>query len=228
MTAGLNPVPNVRETQLEDPLAYLPCSSILERRKGQVIYNEDQASTGIYLVLQGKVKVSHHLDGGRQVVIDIYHEDDFFGESGFLNLNRRGEEALALETSRLMAWTTAEIEDDSMRRPRLGVALLQLLAQRSIEFAKRIDSFSSDKIEQRLARALVRFRPGIGGLPPRAAIPCTYTYWIGRTVYWPSRRPARENGPRKVGLVEARCPSRSSATASRSYYPPTATVPTES
>ena len=141
MTAGLNPVPNVRETQLEDPLAYLPCSSILERRKGQVIYNEDQASTGIYLVLQGKVKVSHHLDGGRQVVIDIYHEDDFFGESGFLNLNRRGEEALALETSRLMAWTTAEIEDVIMRRPRLGVALLQLLAQRSIEFAKRIDSF---------------------------------------------------------------------------------------
>jgi len=162
MTAGLNPVPNVRETQLEDPLAYLPCSSILERRKGQVIYNEDQASTGIYLVLQGKVKVSHHLDGGRQVVIDIYHEDDFFGESGFLNLNRRGEEALALETSRLMAWTTAEIEDVIMRRPRLGVALLQLLAQRSIEFAKRIDSFSSDKIEQRLARALVRFSERLG------------------------------------------------------------------
>jgi hypothetical protein len=26
---------------LEDPLAYLPCSSIVEYKKGQMIYNQD-------------------------------------------------------------------------------------------------------------------------------------------------------------------------------------------
>ena len=40
---------------LEDPLAHLPCSSIVEYRKGQMIYNHDQPSTSIYLVIDGKV-----------------------------------------------------------------------------------------------------------------------------------------------------------------------------
>ena len=43
---------------LEDPLAHLPCSTIVEYRKGQMIYNQDQPSTSIYLVIDGKVKVS--------------------------------------------------------------------------------------------------------------------------------------------------------------------------
>jgi CRP/FNR family cyclic AMP-dependent transcriptional regulator len=43
---------------LEDPLAHLPCSTIVEYRKGQMIYNQDQPSTSIYLVIEGKVKPS--------------------------------------------------------------------------------------------------------------------------------------------------------------------------
>ena len=43
---------------LEDPLAHLPCSSIVEYRKGQMIYNQDQPSTNIYLIIEGRIKVS--------------------------------------------------------------------------------------------------------------------------------------------------------------------------
>ena len=68
---------------LEDPLAHLPCSSIVEYRKGQMIYNQDQPSTSIYLVIDGKVKVCRLADDGRQVVVDLYQPDEFFGESAF-------------------------------------------------------------------------------------------------------------------------------------------------
>jgi tetratricopeptide (TPR) repeat protein len=44
-----------------------------------------------------------------------------------------------------------------MRRPRLAVALLQILVQRSIDFVQRIESFSVDNIARRLARTLIRF-----------------------------------------------------------------------
>jgi hypothetical protein len=37
----------VPQKQLEDPLAHLPCSSILEYRTGQIIYSQDQPSTQI-------------------------------------------------------------------------------------------------------------------------------------------------------------------------------------
>jgi len=147
---------------LEDPLAHLPCSSILEYTKGQVIYNQDQPSGSIYLVIAGKVKVSRLSEDGHQVVVDIYQADEFFGESAMLNTNHRVEQAVALENSRLMAWSAAEIEDMVMKRPKLAVALLQILVQRSVEFGHRLESFSVDNISRRLARSLIRFSDRLG------------------------------------------------------------------
>ncbi len=147
---------------LEDPLAHLPCSTILEYKKGQTIYDQDQPSSSIYLVIGGKVKVCRVADDGRQVVVDIYQSDEFFGESAFLGNLNRAELAVALESTKLMTWTTAEIEDISMRRPKLAVALLQLLVQRSVAFAERIESFSVDNIARRLARTLIRFSDRLG------------------------------------------------------------------
>jgi CRP/FNR family transcriptional regulator len=142
---------------LEDPLAFLSCSIIAEYKKGQLIYDQDQPSTSIYLVIEGKVKVSRMKDDGRQVVVDIYQPDEFFGESALLNLPHRSEQAVALDNTRLMGWSAAEIEDMVAKRPRLAVALLQILTKRSIDFTDRIESFSADNIARRLARSLIRF-----------------------------------------------------------------------
>ena len=43
MASSPSALPN--QKPLEDPLAHLPCSSIVEYRKGQMIYNQDQPST---------------------------------------------------------------------------------------------------------------------------------------------------------------------------------------
>jgi CRP/FNR family transcriptional regulator, cyclic AMP receptor protein len=147
---------------LEDPLAHLPCSSIVEYRKGQTIYDQNQASNAIYLVIEGKVKVSRLADDGHQVVVDIYQPDEFFGESAFLNLPHRSEQASALEDTKLMTWTALEIEDIVMKRPRLAVALMQILVQRTMDFTHRIESFSVDNIARRLARSLIRFSERLG------------------------------------------------------------------
>ena len=48
------------------------------------------------------------------------------------------------------------------RRPRLAIALLQILVQRSMEFGHRIESFSVDNIARRLARTLIRFSERLG------------------------------------------------------------------
>ena len=155
---------------LEDPLAHLPCSTIMEYRKGQIVYSQDQPSTTLYLVIDGKVKVSRVADDGHQVVVDIYQADEFFGESAFLNLPHRCEQATALENTKLMTWTTAEIEDIASKRPRLAVALLQILVQRTVDFTQRIESFSLDNIARRLARSLIRFSERLGKEEPDGAV----------------------------------------------------------
>ena len=156
--APILPQPRV----LEDPLAHLPCSTILEYKKGQTIYDHDQPSSSVYLVIGGKVKVCRITDDGRQVVVDIYQADEFFGESAFLGNGQRAEMAMALENVKVMTWTTADIEEISMKRPKLAIAMMQLLVQRSVDFAFRIESFSVDNIARRLARTLIRFSERLG------------------------------------------------------------------
>jgi CRP-like cAMP-binding protein len=152
------------QRDLEDPLAHLPCSTILAFKKGQIVYDQDQPSNNLYLVIAGKVKVSRLAEDGRQVVVDLYQPDEFFGESAFLSLSRRSEIAVALETVKVMTWTTADIEDILMRRPKLAIALMQLLVQRSMDFGQRIESFSVDNIARRLARTLIRFSERLGSM----------------------------------------------------------------
>jgi CRP/FNR family transcriptional regulator, cyclic AMP receptor protein len=161
-STGALPVTVPQQRSLEDPLAHLPCSTIQEYKKSQVIYDQDQPSSSIYLVIGGKVKVCRIAEDGRQVVVDIYQADEFFGESAFLGNVNRAEIAVALEGTKVMTWTTAEIEDISLKRPKLAIAMMQLLVQRSVDFAQRIESFSVDNIARRLSRTLIRFSERLG------------------------------------------------------------------
>jgi len=149
--------------QLEDPLAHLPCSTVVQYKKGQIIYSEHQPATDIYLVLDGKVKVTRLADNGRRTLVDVYKTDEFFGEAA-MNLPRRNEQATALTSAKVMVWSSAEIEDVMVKRPRLGVALMQILVRRGIELEHRIDGFSVDNIKRRLARSLIRFAGRMGTL----------------------------------------------------------------
>ena len=159
-----SPSATAPQKSLEDPLAHLPRSSVQEYRKKQVIYGPDHPSAGIYLVIGGKVKISRLADDGYQVIVAIYRKDEFFGESALLNLSHRSEQAIALDDTRVMTWTAAEIEDIVVKRPRLAVALLQMLARRTLDFTDRVESFSHDNIARRLVRSLIGLSERLGSL----------------------------------------------------------------
>lgn len=146
----------------EDPLAYLPCSTIVSFRRGAVIYTQDQPASQFYLVISGKVKISRVSDDGKPMLVDIYRPDEFFGEGIFLDLPQRGEQATAVEDTRVMVWGGAQLEEIMVKRPRLAVAMVQVLGQRSLGFLQRVESFSGEDIGQRLSRALIRFADRMG------------------------------------------------------------------
>jgi CRP/FNR family cyclic AMP-dependent transcriptional regulator len=147
---------------LEDVLAHLPVSSTINCRKGQVIYSPQSPSKSIYLVSVGKVGISRIAEDGREILLEIVRPDELFGESAFLDVSPRSEQATALENTMLMSWAASHLEDLVMQRPRLAVALLQIFAQRNAEFTHRIESLSTDNIERRLARSLIRFSERLG------------------------------------------------------------------
>src|SRR4029078_6119689 len=69
---------------------------------------------------------------------------------------RPPEKAIALEPVTLMAWTRTELYNIIQSRPQFGAALSQMLVQRLICCQARVESFAVDRVNQRLARTLIR------------------------------------------------------------------------
>jgi len=148
--------------EMEDALMYLPRKGVTDYRKGQIIFDERQPSMNLHLVVQGRVKVAIPIDDGSETVVDIFAADDFFGESSLLGAALHSERAVALDTVSLMSWTHTEIEEQVERQPRLGIALLQILVKRGLDYEERLQSFALDKTPERVVRSLLRFADRLG------------------------------------------------------------------
>jgi CRP/FNR family transcriptional regulator len=158
-----SPAALITPQPLEDPLAYMTCSSVLEFKKNEIIYGPDQPSTSLYLIVGGKVKVQRIQDDSGEVLVDIYCTDEFFGDSALIASPGINEMAVAVEdNTAVMVCTGAVVENFMMRRPRLGIALVQMLTQRCVHLSRRIESCASDNIERRLARTLIHFSERLG------------------------------------------------------------------
>src|SRR6266567_3360089 len=116
MVTGPSAVP---QTTPEDPLAYLPCSTIEHYSKGAIIYEHGERCDNLYLVLSGAVKVTRIVENGKQLLLDIYRTDEFFGETSLLNLSVNAEQAVSHQKTTLMAWPIAAIEELILTRPKL-------------------------------------------------------------------------------------------------------------
>ena len=77
-------------------------------------------------------------------------------------LQRYPERALTLDNVTLMSWSGAEIEEQIERQPRLGIALLQMLVKRGLDYEGRLQSFALDKTPERVVRSLLRFAERLG------------------------------------------------------------------
>ena len=153
--ASSQAAPSAPRVQQEDPLAYLPCSHVLEFPKGDLIYDQSRPPMGLYVVVNGKVRVSQCAPDGRHVVLDIYQPNEVFGESVFLGQSSGSEEARAWEDSKLMCWTFSKVQQISTNQPGLAMALLQVMVQRTASLNQRIESLCFDNTGQRIVRSLL-------------------------------------------------------------------------
>ena len=153
-----------RETTFtyEDPLTYLPRKPVQEFGKRRVIYDPQQPSDHLYVVILGRVKLTNITDDGSQLVARIVSTEGLFGESSLIGASRHNECAVALDTVSLMSWSASEIENQIEREPRLGLALSQYLVRQCIELQDRIESMAVYKTPERVMLALVQLADTLG------------------------------------------------------------------
>jgi len=154
----------------EDPLTYLPRKPVQEYAKGRVIFDGQNPSTDLFVVILGRVKISNTSDDGCQTVGRLVRAEGLFGESCLIGPLSRNESATALDNVTLMSWSRAEIELQIEREPRLGIALSQYLVRECLELQDRIESMAVHKTPERVMLALMQLAADLGTSTPEGAI----------------------------------------------------------
>lgn len=146
---------------VEDPLAYLPRTNVQEFLKDHYIYDWQQPSERLYVVMEGRVKVFNIADDGSSTVIDIISTEGMFGESCLID-RAHCEVAVALDRVSLMSWSRGEIEGYIEREPRLGLAMMQSAVYKSRRLKARIESIATLKTPARVMSAMTDLARQLG------------------------------------------------------------------
>ena len=148
-----------KRARLFDPKTFLTKvnggKKILRCRKKQILFSQGDVADAVFYVLRGNVKLAVLSRKGKEAVISILREGEFFGEACLTGQLVRTITATALEDSTVM-----RIDKDSMIRvlhdePTLADVFMSHLVSRNIQIEEALVDQLFNSSEKRLARILL-------------------------------------------------------------------------
>ena len=101
-------------------------------------------------------------DDGREVILAILGEGDFFGEMALLDGEGRSANVVALEDAKVLTLQRSDFLDILERFPKIAIHLLKELTTRIRHSDQQIESLSLSGAEQRIALVLIRLAEEMG------------------------------------------------------------------
>jgi len=130
--------------------------------KGQMILLEESQGETFFIIVSGAVKVTRLSDDGREVILAILGESDFFGEMSLLDGEGRSANIVANEDAEVLTLSRRDFLDCLETYPSIAIALLEELAIRLRKSDQHIESLSLSDSEHRIAITLIRFAQELG------------------------------------------------------------------
>ncbi|MBU77976.1 MAG: Crp/Fnr family transcriptional regulator [Candidatus Marinimicrobia bacterium] len=127
-----------------------------EYGKGQIILLEESMGETFFIITRGTVKVTRLSDDGREVILAILGESDFFGEMSLLDGEGRSANIVVNENAEVMTLSRRDFLECLESYPKIAIALLEELAVRLRKSDQQIESLSLSDSEQRIGITLIR------------------------------------------------------------------------
>ena len=124
---------------------------------GNYIFLEDSDGEQCFFVLEGSVKVTRLSKDGREVILAMLNEGDFFGEMSLLDGESRSANVIALEETKVLTLDRNDFIAVVNDYPQIAVQLLKELARRLRKSDRQIASLSLSDAEKRIALCIIRF-----------------------------------------------------------------------
>jgi CRP/FNR family transcriptional regulator, cyclic AMP receptor protein len=138
-------------------LALAQASELQTGEKGDVLVREDDlAARGFYLILEGSAKVVLTGPDGREAVLALLEEGDFFGEMSLLDGDPRSATVRATTEIRLVLLRRPSFMDLLQKHPEISIALLTALSARLRQANRKISALALSPVHARVSGAILQ------------------------------------------------------------------------
>ncbi len=124
-------------------------------KKKQVVYKEGAHPHYLYFILSGKVKTYKTHDDGKDLVMDLYNEGDFFGYVTLLEGGTYKETAETIEETELAFIPKKDFEELVNSNPAIAKKFISLLAKDLVDKEKQLLGIAYNTLRKKVAEALV-------------------------------------------------------------------------
>ena len=131
-------------------------------KKDSVVLYEHETGSALFVIVEGKVKISRVSDDGREVILTILNDSDFFGEMAILDGLSRSANVTAMEDSELYIIQRNDFIGLLQTHPEISIALLKELTQRMRGADLKIKSLSLKDAEGKVATVILQLADDIG------------------------------------------------------------------
>ena len=153
---------------LEDDTAKLLAAALTTREvdRGHVVFAEGDTGDRLFIVLDGKVKISRAAFDGRENLLAVLGPGEMFGELSLFDPGARTATATAITES-----TLASLDHDDLRpllhdQPAVAMQLLRALAQRLRRTNEAMADLVFSDVPGRVAKALLDLAEKFGAEEP--------------------------------------------------------------
>ena len=123
--------------------------------KGYVVFQEGEEGDALYIIVNGKVKVSIYGEDGREYILDVIGKDGFFGELSLIDELPRSANIVTIEDSTFLVIKRIEFSKLLVDNPITTITILKTLSKRLRAADERIRGFAFLSVEGRILKYLL-------------------------------------------------------------------------
>jgi len=134
-----------------------------EYPKNSVILFEDDPGDALYIVSTGQVKVVLIGEDGREVILSVLGDGDFFGEMSLIDDEPRSAHVIAMKDSQLLVLRRDDFQSRLEEQPKIALKLLRVLVSRLRRADEKIGGLVLLDVNGRVAQLLLDLAEESGG-----------------------------------------------------------------
>lgn len=124
--------------------------------RNSVILFEDDPGDSLYVVVTGQVKVVLIGEDGREVILSVLNEGNFFGEMALIDDEPRSAHVIAMQDSNLLVLRREDFQRRLQEAPTIALGLLRELSRRLRKADDKIGGLVLLDVNGRVARLLLQ------------------------------------------------------------------------